>query len=319
MYSTGAYSDSEIADWMNSQQLVTKRNRGFSKDTIREMMQNVFYTGNVLYKGSREKFIGTSYRNEEGVLSKGLHQPAIDDELFRKCQLIRKGKNNSNKSKQNTKKVYLLQGIIKCDCCERLLRAQSALNGSRYYREVSKIRGFEDCKVNNEIKKSINAKMVEDQIEKIIELLTLPESWKSEIQKLIDGEYQNFEDIELKKVRIEKKINRTMENYEMGYYENKINSYKQKIGLLREQLLELQRPTDSDIQQAAEIVLSIKGVWAIASDCEKIKMVKMMFKEVGVSIREGTIVWIKPQFGFEKLFSVIPGFILNENGRYLIG
>jgi hypothetical protein len=149
-------------------------------------------------------------------------------------------------------------------------------------------------------------------------LLILPDSWKSEIQKLIDVESQKFEDIEGKKARINKQIIRTMENFEMGFYENKENSYKQKIGILREKLLELQRPTNADIQEAAEIVLSIKGVWAIASDNEKIKMVKMIFKEVSVSIREGKIVWIKPQFGFEKLFSVIPGFVLNENGRFLI-
>jgi site-specific DNA recombinase len=183
MYSTGAYTDGEIADWMNSQQLLTKHERGFSKDTIREMMQNVFYTGNVLYRGSREKFKGTSYRNEEGVLSKGLHQPAVDDDLFRKCQLVRKSKNNSNKSKQITQKVYLLRGIVKCDCCERFLRAQSAHNGARYYRETSRIRGFDDCIVNSEVKKSINAKVVEDQIEKIIELFPHSTSINQKIDK----------------------------------------------------------------------------------------------------------------------------------------
>lgn len=319
MYSTGAYTASEIADWMNSHDCRTNQDRRFSKDSVRDMLQNVFYSGFVLYKGAREDCKGTSYRNKEGVLSKGLQQAAVDEELFNKCQMLRKKRANLITTKQWKKKVYILAGTLKCDYCGRNLRAQSALNGSRYYRDTSKIRGFNDCIVEKNSKKSINAEIVEKQLEKIIEQLVLPESWKSEIQKLSSIESIKTVNVNLQKNKIQQQINRTMENYELGYYKDKVDLYKQKIHKLQEELENLQVPTNHEVQQAAEIILSIKEVWLIATANEKEKLVKMIFKEVGVSISEGKIVWIKPQFGFEKLFSVIHGFVLNEKGRFLIG
>lgn len=318
MYSTGAYTNGEIADWMNSQDCRTKEDRRFSKDTVREMLQNIFYAGFVLYRGDREKCKGTSYRNKEGVLSKGLHQAAVDEELFIKCQVFRKKRATSRTTKQWKKKVYILAGTIKCDYCGRNLRAQSASNGSRYYRDTSKIRGFNDCIVENNSKKSVNAENVEKQLEKIIEELVLPESWKSEIQKISAIDTKKIVDINSKKIKIEQQINRTMENFELGYYKYKLEIYKQKIKKMQEELLKLQEPTNFEVQQAAEVILSIKDIWVIASADEKEKLVKMIYKEIGVSIKSEKITWIKPQFGFERLFSVIPGLIMKENGRFVI-
>lgn len=318
MYSTGAYTDGEIANWMNSQDCRTNQDRRFSKDSVREMLQNVFYTGSVLYKGAREDCKGTSYRKKEGVLSKGLQQAAVDEELFITCQLLRKKRANSIITKQWKKRTYILAGTLKCDYCERNLRAQSASNGSRYYRDTSKIRGFNDCIVEKNSKKSVNAEIVEKQLEKIIDQLVLPESWKSEIQKISSNESKKNVDVNSKKNKIQQQINRTMENFELGYYKDKLELYKQKINKLQEELLNLQVPTNYEVQHAAEIILSIKDIWLIASADEKEKLVKMIFKEVGVSIIKEKIMWIKPQFGFEKLFSVIPYLVLSEKGRYKI-
>jgi hypothetical protein len=39
-YATGAYSDMQIAEWLNAQGFLTNRNHPFGKDTVRDMLCN---------------------------------------------------------------------------------------------------------------------------------------------------------------------------------------------------------------------------------------------------------------------------------------
>lgn len=317
MYATGAYTDGELADWLNSNKLRTNRNRWFSKDTVRDMLQNVFYTGKVFYRGAREN-CKASYRNLQGVLSTGLHEAAIEEELYCRCMDLRKRRKSTKVSNQFTKKAYLLSGIIICDYCERKLRAQSAGNGSRYYRDTSKSRGFNDCIVDNDSKKSINADDIEAQIVTIINNLDLPESWESEVQKIYDLELKKCSSNSEQKASIKAEIKRMRKNYELGLYDEDELDYEKRINLLKEKQLSFEIPTNNAIKQASEVIVSIKGTWLIASEDEREKIVKMVFKEVGASIITGKITWFRPQIGFEPLFRLIPNIVVESENRYKI-
>ncbi len=50
-YSTGQYTDRDIARWLNEQGYRTRRGRLWTKDAARDMLQNEFYLGMVKYKG----------------------------------------------------------------------------------------------------------------------------------------------------------------------------------------------------------------------------------------------------------------------------
>ena len=317
LYATGAYTDGELADWLNSNNLRTKRNRFFSKDTVRDMLQNVFYTGKVHYRGAREKF-KKSYRNLDGELSTGLHEAAIEEELFYRCMNLRKGRKLTKVTKQVTKKTYLLAGIIVCDFCERRLRSQSASNGSRYYRDTSKSRGFGDCIVDTDTKKSINADEIEKELEKIISRLTLPDSWKVELKKIYDSESKNASDNTAKIGRINCEVKRLLTNYERGFYDDREEEYFKKMRLYKEELAKLQIHSKLEVDSAAEIILSINETWGIATIEEKEKIVKMVFREVGASIKTGKITWFSPQYGFETLFKLIPNIVVEKENRYKI-
>ena len=45
LYASGGYTDRKIADFLNQQGLKTRRDRAWSKDSVREVMQNEFYLG----------------------------------------------------------------------------------------------------------------------------------------------------------------------------------------------------------------------------------------------------------------------------------
>ena len=254
----------------------------------------------------------------ESIISNGLHEAVIDEETFAKCLQIRKSQQSIKNTKQNTKKVYLLAGIIKCDYCGRNLRAQSAGNGTRYYRDTSKSRGFYDCIVDNDSKKSINADDIEAQLVGIINKLVLPKSWESEVQKIYDSELQKSNSNSDKKASIRAEIKRMRKNYELGLYEEDELDYERRISLLKEKLMSLEIPSNNSIKQASEIIVNIKDTWIIATECEREKIVKMVFKEIGASIKTGKITWFIPQFGFEPLFRLISNVVIDKDHRFKI-
>ncbi|MEI7846790.1 MAG: recombinase family protein, partial [Chloroflexota bacterium] len=139
-YATGLYYDQDMANWLTVQGFATLFKHAFTKDALRDLLQNPFYKGYILYRGIYARN-GKTRRKQDGELVKGLHEPIIDEELFDKCQKIRAERRRQQNSNQITRKVYLLAGLITCKTCGRRMRAQSAVSG-RYYREASRFVGI---------------------------------------------------------------------------------------------------------------------------------------------------------------------------------
>jgi len=141
-YATGLYYDQDIADWLNSQGFRTRFGRQFTKDAIRDILQNPFYKENIHYHGQYARG-GKIRRRTEAETVKGLHSPIIDEDLFEKCQRVRAARRRQPNSNQIARSVHLLSGIVTCKHCGRRLRAQSSPY-KRYYREASRF-GRVDC------------------------------------------------------------------------------------------------------------------------------------------------------------------------------
>jgi site-specific DNA recombinase len=76
-FASGLYSDGDIADWLNQQGHKTWRGRHFSKDTIRDLLQNPYCMGKVRYRGMSAREKGISYRCTDGKLSTGTANPLV--------------------------------------------------------------------------------------------------------------------------------------------------------------------------------------------------------------------------------------------------
>jgi DNA invertase Pin-like site-specific DNA recombinase len=100
-YATGLYYDQEMANWLNSQGFRTRFDRLFTKDALRDLLQNPFYKGDVLYRGQYAQG-GKTRRKADAEVMKGLHSPIIDEELFYKCQRARAARRRLPNSKQVT-------------------------------------------------------------------------------------------------------------------------------------------------------------------------------------------------------------------------
>ena len=238
MFATGLYSDEQIANWLNQQGYKTWRGRSFSKDTIRDLLQNPYYTGKVRYKGMSARSRGVCYRCTEGKLSSGKHEALVSEVLWQQCQKIRNSRYQGRKTRQVTRHIYLLNGIIICSCCGRRLRAQTPKSSPGYYREVSHLNGFQDCPY---ARTSVRSSIIDEQISSLVQSLKLPSDWELAVRKLLQ---ENVEepDPEMERKEIREQIRRMRTAYNHGIYKDDEYLFWSEIEALQDRLKRLEMP-----------------------------------------------------------------------------
>lgn len=314
LFATGLYSDNQIADWLNQRGFQTWRGRSFSKDTIRDLLQNPYYTGKVRYKGMSARGKGVSYRCTEGKLSDGQHEPIISEELWQQCQEVRAVRFQGKRNRQITRHIYLLNGIIVCAHCGRRLRAQTPKGEQGYYREVSHLNGFQDCPCS---RTSVRSLVIDEQIALLVKSLRLPQNWDIAVRKMLQ-ENKDDPDPEMQRKEIREQIRRLRTGYERGIYKDEEYVFWSEIESLQEKLKRLEKPQEGVINRAAETLLNLCESWEKATQDEQRDLVQMMLQEVGCAISEQKVIWVKPKYEFEVLFKMASGLKLGENGRFLL-
>lgn len=167
-YATDNYGDTQIAELLNEKGFHTTGHWGerpFTKDTVAAMLQNVFYTGVVKYKGETLP---------------GQHPALIDQDLFDECQAVR-ASHARPRTIEPQRRVYLLAGIARCSECELTLRGASTQSngGWRYYRHTARERGY-NCSAPSQM---VRADLLEDQWAAILSAVRLPAEWRQRIEE----------------------------------------------------------------------------------------------------------------------------------------
>ena len=299
-YATGLYYDQEMADWVNTQGFRTQRTRLFTKDAMRDILQNPFYKGYVLYRGTYAHN-GKTRRKLDGELVKGLHTPIVEEELFEKCQKIRAERRHLANTNQTCRRVYFLSGIILCKECGRRMRAQSAASG-RYYRESSRFTGIV-CKYNG---KSVRADVVEAKISELMESLVLPENWQASLQEILNTKKDEI-DPQKEKARIMGEIRRMREAFKRGLYENDEHTFWREIEGSQMQLEALEQITPYEVRQAGFVLENLQLAWRAATMDEKEELCQIILKKVVYDFETGAIVSIQPNPEYEVLFKMMGG------------
>jgi len=134
-YASGVTTLSQLAAWLNGQGWRTRNTkklpdqyghlvggpRLFTTASVRGILHNPFYTGQVSYKGR---------------LLAGAHQPLVTQELFDTVQAaLKKNSGRSETLQPRPEREYLLKGIVRCAYCGMPMWSQTYNNGQRYYRE----------------------------------------------------------------------------------------------------------------------------------------------------------------------------------------
>jgi hypothetical protein len=313
-YATGAYSDLEIAEWLNDRGHLTNRNHPFGKDTVRDMLCNTYYMGKIRYRGMTVRPKDVSFRSTTPRVSDGKHEAIICEELWNRCQAVRATRRVNVKSIMKTVRINLLQGLVVCSHCGRRLNIQTPKNCGTYYRENSHHRGYHDCPY---IGQSVRAEVIDAQVADLIRSIHLPDNWEPIVRQMLH-EQRDRVDPEAERKEIRSTMRLMRENFERGLYEGEEYQYWQKVGTLKEKLALLERSSEPAINRAAKTLLDLRATWENTTQEERKDLVHVMIQEVGVDMAAKSLLWVKTRPDYEPLFSILDGLRLDGERRYWI-
>lgn len=287
-YATGRYSDVQIAELLNAHGFHTTGNWGerpFTKDTITPLLRNQFYLGYVKYKDT---------------LLPGLHPALIDDELFDKCQAVRKSRGRQARSLGQTRRVYMLSGIARCHLCKLTLRcyATNSKGKWRYMRHTAEWRGYE-CSVPTI---SLRADFLEDLWGEIVSRIELPEGWRQRIEEL-SGDADEREAVLREREQVQEKLRRLKRAYVDGLMEDA--EYDATRDRLQSRLAALVLPNSPHLVKAGEYLESLNTLWEVATLEEQREITRALLKAMYVDLEAERIVSLEPQPIFRMLFTDI--------------
>ena len=121
LYGTGLYSFEALANKLNTKEVCNFRGTRitFRKQRIVDIVSNPFY-------------IGFTINKIDNKLRKGLHKPLISQDIFDKCQQVKKGKKTSFIRKA-TNDNFPLKGLVVGECGHRFTAALSTgRSGNKY-------------------------------------------------------------------------------------------------------------------------------------------------------------------------------------------
>ncbi|MBN1200225.1 MAG: recombinase family protein, partial [Anaerolineae bacterium] len=276
LYSTGKYSDADVAWELNNAGYRSTGTRGrnlFGKDTVTWLLQNRFYLGETSYQGP----------NGEREWMEGAHEPLISQALFDRCQTVRKWRaSERTTSRHKDVNAFPLTGMLVCAQCGTNFRGWT-LRGKRRYRDPARELG-KDCQRRP---RSIKAGHLEDQITALLVEMSLhmPKDWrKRALKNLAMRQSPEPEQIEQKRT-LEVRLQRLKDLYVIGDLDR--DAYQEQRNILIEQMPEepiVINPVN--VEQVGLALTDIEALFHYASPEDKKTVLSLLFNRAYVNDRE---------------------------------
>jgi site-specific DNA recombinase len=274
-YATGEYSDGQIARKLNDYRdetgtrFRTKGRRGrskpgrFNKDGVRDMLQNVHYTGQVPYYGL---YNGERRKREPVSFHPGQHPALIDQETFDRCLEVRALMcNHPRRAENHMSNLYLLSGILYCAHCSRPMRAQAA-HGVRQYQDKTRVQHTGDC-----TQETVKAEEVEEQVAQYLASFHLPSNWREDVAaRLYSAE--DREAMEREEQAIQARMERLVELYLAGDVDR--THYEREKRICYDRLADLRPAGYSAIMEAGGTLEHFEHLWSTGSALEQKKLLR---------------------------------------------
>ena len=190
----------------------------------------------------------------------------------------------------------MLKGLLKCVDCGGKIWAQH-INGYEYYREENSTRGI-DCPNG---KAYHRVQVFDDQISKIVENLTLPESWRELVLDYLNSGEERSQ-TEKERHRLEQKLKRIKFQYREGDLDQR--EYAREMGLTKSALTAVQSPVDAQLVQLGDHIEGLIEAWTMATKEERHQLLTMMIGAVYVDMKNAEVVGVKPKPEFLPLFNL---------------
>ena len=304
-YATGDCSDGQIAEKLNAYPHVlpdgttvhfrTKGRNGrtdpgpFSKDSVRDLLQRIFYTGQVAYRGgsnAREK------RRHPPELFPGQHPPIVSEELFQRCQEVRAlMRRHPRRHVDYANRLYLLSGILRCAHCKRKMRAQAG-NGTRYYQDTTRLQRTGSCD-----QPMVRADEIEEKAAQVLMNLEIPEGWHEKALAYLHSP-KEIEQLAQEEHKVQAQLSRLKRLFVEG--DLTYEEYQQEKLLLHRQLADLQGNDYSAIMKASEELERFEKLWRTCTMLERKRLLQAHL--TAVLIQGETIEAVQPSLVSYPLF-----------------
>ncbi len=292
LYATGNHSDLTIAEELNGRGLTTiwKGKRvPFQKDTIKTMLQNRFYLGFVTYKGEERP---------------GAHAPAIDRDLWDRCQAVRTRRGGTPGGRLPIRGIgALLSEIAYCGKCGA--RMHTAMCGSdasrqRYYRCSTRRKfGKEVCDAD-----FVPATWIEQQVLDVLRALTIPASLRDAVIGVVqDRLTRQASGPGPDTAQLAAQLERLKELYELGDLDRA--AYLQRRGRIQSQI-EQATPTPKrtlDVSRAMTLLGDMSALLDTATTTQKRALIQQVFTTIWVE--KSAVTAIRPAHSYALLVEVM--------------
>ena len=279
-------SDREVAVALNEKGYRTAGNQGnrpFSRDTVRDMLQNRFYLGKL--------------PDGNNGWIKGKHQPFISEELFNMAQEQRAHKRRSKNGSVRTKaRTYSLSGLIWCGLCKSKAGIHQGHNGKPRVYCRGRTQGA-DCNC-----KATFLEIYEAQIEWYLENFVIPEDYQEKILKAHHKLETAYDDLAKRRATLENRLARIKELYEWGHKSK--DEYLADYDAIQRELVMLASPEDKGetLDKLAHFLGNVADAWKEASQEQRNKLAGALFEQVW--LEHNRVVGIKPRDELKPFFQL---------------
>ncbi|MEO8393378.1 MAG: recombinase family protein [Chloroflexota bacterium] len=269
-YANGEYGYADIARLLTQNGYRSKSGRPFSKDTIRDILKNRIYLGEVRYQETRRNSDGKRNFSAPTQWFKGQHEAIIAQELFDRCQQVRENRNYHHQSPSRYN-PYLLRGIVYCHrCCSNpvvnadfpswgkmICQTQQGTDNS-YYRCNSKWAGVITCQQGG-----VRTQVIDEQVLSVLTSLRPPDNWRNRIISTV-SEILGEKNLEERLNEIRRTIERMDFRWDNGFITDKADYLEKRLKLQQE--LEKLTPVQDELDQAADLLENFRTHW---DDCKE--------------------------------------------------
>ena len=297
-YATNTTTLSILATWLNENGFRTRNmhrlpdtngimNSGprlFTTASVRVILHNPFYMGKV---------------HHNGKILPGIHEAVIGQDIFETVQTtLKKNSGRSETLSIKPERQYLLKGLVRCAYCGLPMSSQTHKSGTSYYREHEGSRSSGTCSGVG----TVACHTIDDQMKELIAAIELGPQWLEEVLAIISLK-DEVARVKKDRATVLEKQRRMGKAYIDGLFPDE--EYHRQKKLLEMELESLVVPAANAAEEAGNLIMNLKTLWAEANLEERRKLLLTMMDAVYVDARKTkSIVAIRPKPPFKPVFQV---------------
>ena len=278
-------SDKEVAQALNATGYRTAGNQGnrpFSKDTVRGILRNRFYIGQL--------------SDGNGQWLKAKHEPFISEELWNQVQEARKRNRKAPRNRPARATISSLTGVIYCWYCKGRIHVGTSYNGKRRMLCYNRSKGW-DCP-----QKSALLEVYEYQIEQYLETLHIPEDYQAKILEAHKKLQTAYDDTEKEQTRLKAQFERLKKLFTWGDLTEDKYLAEKESALEALQALTPPETKSKVLEGLAEFLKNVARAWKEANQEQRNKLARQLFDEIWVKDKQ--VIAVKPRPELKPFFQL---------------